>query len=223
MKITVMSGAATATVSMKRRHRYNRHSLLLLVDSLLLTTFQTANAFPIASSLPPFSYRTTGTTAKQSQSLHHQLHLSRNNVDENNNNNNDNLDDLEHPLFNLRKESLLFDDTATTKRSNNIRRLWIFCKEHLPRVVHGAPTTATVRSGDSKSAEDAAAAAAAIVDNNPMGALLNMAFIRIPAIAAGLLYALNVSHGHPLVVDLGNGPFAMNPAIVGAVLYLLLL
>lgn len=111
-------------------------------------------------------------------------------------------DDLQPPLYNLRKESLLFDENAATRKNNNAVKLWSFCKKNLPRVVHGA------REG---------------IGPEPIGALYNMLFVRLPAIAAGIVYAFNLSTGHPLIVDLGDGGFEMSPLVVGFVLYILLM
>lgn len=113
-------------------------------------------------------------------------------------------DDLRPPTFNLRKESLLFDENAATRQNNNVRRLWLACQKHLPHVVHGT------RVDDEKQQPE------------PLDAIYNMLFVRIPAIVAGLVYCYNLSTGHPLVVDLGDGAFEMNPVLVVAALYILL-
>lgn len=110
--------------------------------------------------------------------------------------------DLQPPAFNLRKESLLFDENATTRQNNNVRRLWLACRQHLPRVVHGA------REG---------------FEPEPLSALYNMITVRIPAIVAGLVYYYNLFVGHPLIVDFGDGAFEIHPVIVASVLYMLLL
>ena len=117
---------------------------------------------------------------------------------------NGDLDSLRPPAFNLRKESLLFDETSATKKNNNVLRFWQFCKQKLPRLVHGAREATTA-------------------DDNPIGALYNMAFVRIPVIATGMIYGINLANGHPLVMDFGDGPFEMNPILVAAMLYILLL
>jgi hypothetical protein len=113
-----------------------------------------------------------------------------------------NLDDLQPPPFNLRKESLLFDENATTRQDSNVRRLWLACQQNLPQIVHGS------REG---------------IDPEPLGALYNVMFVRIPAIVAGIVYCYNFSTGHPLIVDLGDGAFEMHPIIVVGALYVLLL
>jgi hypothetical protein len=106
------------------------------------------------------------------------------------------------PAFNLRKESILFGENPTTQRDNNVSRLWRFCRQQLPYVMTGART--------------------ACCDDNPIGALYNMLLVRIPCIAAGLVYSKNMIEGHPLIVDVGSGPFEMNPLIVFGVLYFIL-
>jgi hypothetical protein len=114
----------------------------------------------------------------------------------------DNFDDLQPPPFNLRKESLLFDENATTRQDSNVRRLWLACQQNLPQIVHGT------REG---------------IDPEPLGALYNVMFVRIPAIVAGIVYCYNFCTGHPLIVDVGDGAFEMQPIIVVGVLYVLLL
>ena len=114
------------------------------------------------------------------------------------------LDDLKPPLINWRKESILFGENPATQKNNNALRLWRALKSCLPPVVTGARQDTTA-------------------DENPMGALFNMMFIRIPTIIAGFCYGLNLSTGHPLVMDLGSGPFEMNPLVVAGVFYILLL
>jgi len=81
--------------------------------------------------------------------------------------------------------------------------VWEWCRQNLPRVVTGArqPTTG---------------------DDNPVGALYNIVFVRIPAIGAAVVYCVNVLRGHPLVVNVGDGFFEMNPLAVFVVFYILL-
>jgi hypothetical protein len=45
---------------------------------------------------------------------------------------------LQPPVYNLRKESLLFDETSATLYNNNMVRFWIVCQTYLPRIIHGA-------------------------------------------------------------------------------------
>lgn len=114
------------------------------------------------------------------------------------------LDDLKPPLINWRRESILFGDSPATQKNNNMLRLWRDLKQSLPPVVTGAnkPTAA---------------------DENPIGGLFNMIFIRIPILLSGVFYCVNVATGHPLVMDIGYGLFEVNPIIVAGVLYLMLL
>lgn len=114
------------------------------------------------------------------------------------------LNDLTPPLINWRRESILFGDRPATQKNNNALRLWRKVKSSLPPVVTGAYKKTTA-------------------DANPMGALFNMLFIRIPILAAGILYVVNLATGHPLIMDVGYGPFEVSPIIVGGVLYLMLL
>lgn len=107
------------------------------------------------------------------------------------------------PPINLRKESILFGENPTTMGNNNALRLWNTLKDRLPFVVTGARTPSTV-------------------DDNPIGAIYNIVFVRLPVIVAGLLYGKNLAEGHPLVVDVGDGPFTMSPLIVLAVLFVIL-
>ena len=112
-------------------------------------------------------------------------------------------EDLSPPLINLRKESILFGENPATQRNNNSLKFWTSLKTQLPRVVTGARTPTT---GDS----------------NPIGALYNIVFVRVPILVAGLVYTSNLFQGHPLVVDFGEGPFVVGPLIVYGLFYLLL-
>jgi hypothetical protein len=111
--------------------------------------------------------------------------------------------DLAPPPINLRKESILFGENPTTMVNNNALRLWKTLKDRLPFVVTGARETDTG-------------------DHNPIGSIYNIIFVRLPVICAGLVYGKNLTEGHPLVVDFGEGPLTMNPLAVMAVLYVIL-
>jgi len=118
-------------------------------------------------------------------------------------------------VFNLRKESLLFDDNATTRQDNNVQRFWNVCQSRLPYVVHGSSSSRS--SKNSNTAID------------PVAALYNMVFVRLPVIAAGVVYWYNlIIAGHPLIVDLGivvgdnNGALEVPPLLVGCVLWIIL-
>ena len=116
----------------------------------------------------------------------------------------DQLDaDLMPPPINIRKESILFGENPATMDNNNILRLWKTLKDRLPFVVTGARSATTA-------------------DDNPIGAIYNIVFVRLPVIAAGLLYGKNLVEGHPLVIDIGEGPFIVNPLAVLAVLFVIL-
>lgn len=120
------------------------------------------------------------------------------------NNNDAHLDDLKPPLINWRRESILFGTSPATQKNNNALRLWRHLKSTLPPLITGAYRKTTA-------------------DENPIGALFNMLFIRMPILAAGVLYIVNQVNGHPLVMDVGSGPFEVNPVLVAGVLYLMLL
>jgi hypothetical protein len=111
--------------------------------------------------------------------------------------------DLMFPPINIRKESILFGDNPTTMKNNNALRLWKTLKDRLPFVVTGARTPSTA-------------------DDNPIGGIYNILFVRLPVIVAGLVYGKNLVEGHQLIVDVGDGPFSVNPLIVLAVLFVIL-
>lgn len=116
----------------------------------------------------------------------------------------DTLDaNLTPPPVNLRKQSILFDDNATTQGNNNILKTWKSLKRTLPFLVTGART-------------------AEMGDEKPLAAIYNMIFVRLPAIVAAILYGKNLMLGHPLIVDFGDGPFALSPLVVFGIFYVLL-
>jgi hypothetical protein len=112
------------------------------------------------------------------------------------------LDDVTPPTINLRKESILFGENPETQRSNFFLATWRDAKATLPTIVTGASATKA--------------------DGDPFARLYNMVFVRGPTIVAGLLYAKNAVTGHPLIVDIGDGPFEVSPLIVLGVLYAIL-
>lgn len=119
-------------------------------------------------------------------------------------NNDDRLDaGLSPPPINIRKESILFGENPATMDNNNALRLWVNLKGTLPFVFTGA------REPDTG-------------DDNPIGAIYNIIFVRVPVIVAGLVYGKNQIEGHPLVVDFGDGPLAMNPLVVLGVMFFIL-
>jgi hypothetical protein len=111
--------------------------------------------------------------------------------------------DLMFPPINIRKESILFGDNPTTMKNNNTLRLWKALKDRLPFVMTGARTPTTA-------------------DDNPIGGIYNILFVRLPVIVAGLVYGKNLAEGHPLIVDVGDGPFSVSPLIVLAVFFVIL-
>jgi hypothetical protein len=116
------------------------------------------------------------------------------------------LDDLTPPPINLKRDSILFSENPSTKRNDGILDVWISCKTKLPAVLTGAwlwrPTQ--------------------VADENPIGALYNMVFVRIPVIGVTIVYIQNLIQGHPLVMDIGQGQFEVSPFIVLSVLALIL-
>lgn len=179
-------------------------------------------------------------------------------LDNNNNNNNDHSDemivynkndnytipiDLQPPIYNLQKESLLFDSTSATLYNNNMARFWMLCQRYLPRIVHGkrkkgkqqqknksqsmnqayySTTTTSAQNTNSKNQQQMTEN-----DNNddhPIAYLYNMFFVRIPIIITGLFYMYQLLYErHPFICDLGDGPFEVPAIIVLGVLYILLL
>ena len=108
--------------------------------------------------------------------------------------------DDEQPSRNEKDENNVVDTVAL--------RLWRTCKNQLPFVVTGART------------------ASRTADENPIGGIYNIVFVRLPTIVAGFIYAKNLLlDGHGMIVDLGfggAGPFELPPIIVGAALYVIL-
>mmetsp|Transcript_51976 Transcript_51976/g.62524 ORF Transcript_51976/g.62524 Transcript_51976/m.62524 type:complete len:193 (-) Transcript_51976:38-616(-) len=120
------------------------------------------------------------------------------------NEHNDALDDLLPPAINFYRDSMLFSDNPNNnRRSNVILHFWRRTKSTFPRIVTGAWRESTG-------------------EENPIGALYNMVFVRMPVLCALGVYLRNCSVGHPLVVDLGNGPFEISPLVVVGVLFLIL-
>lgn len=113
------------------------------------------------------------------------------------------LDDLEPPPINLRRGSILFDENPQTKRNNDVLTLWKMTRTNLPKFVTGAWRNDTG-------------------DDNPLGALYNMAFVRLPIILAFAGYVKNNIDGHPLFVDFGSGPLEFAPIAATALLILML-
>jgi hypothetical protein len=117
-------------------------------------------------------------------------------------------EELAQPFFALQRKSLLFDDDD--KSSNGVAdwpvRLWQGAITRLPQVVTGAQN-----QGDNNNTSQEA-----------LGRLYNVIFVRLPILCAGLVYGTNEATGHPLVVDVGQGPFEISPLVVGGLFWLLL-
>jgi len=116
------------------------------------------------------------------------------------------LDDLTPPPINLARGSILFSENPSTKRNNAVLDLWRSCKVNLPAVITGVWPW---KDPD-------------FADENPIGGLYNIAFVRMPVIVVGFVYGKNLLEGHPLIMDIGDGPFVMSPLVVVAVLGLIL-
>ena len=106
-------------------------------------------------------------------------------------------DDLLSPSVIMRRESLLFSENPSSQ--NIVKDVWEWCGQNLPVVVTGDTSTA-----------------------KPCAGLYNMILVRIPTLVAGIVYTIHLTQGHPLIVDMGNGPFTVNPVLVGGVLWAIL-
>jgi len=122
------------------------------------------------------------------------------------------LDDLTPPPVNFSRNSILFSEQPSTKlRNNPPLTVWKFSRTHLPAVVTGAWPWKDMEH----------------LDEHPLGALYNVLLVRFPVlgVTASYLYQ-KIAEGHDLVIDLGfdaNGPQAVPPVLVIAVLVLILL
>ena len=129
------------------------------------------------------------------------------------------LDDLTPPTINIARDSILFSENPSTKRNNAFLNVWISCKNNLPPIITGAWPW-RIKQRRSEASQDNVVVYAA--DENPLGAMYNMAFVRIPVIGIAIVYCYNLSHGHPLIMDLGQGTFEVSPLIVLSVLAFIL-
>ena len=60
-------------------------------------------------------------------------------------------------------------------------------------------------------------------DKDPFGSLYNLFFVRLPTCIIGIVYILNLVHGHPLMMDpFGTGAFEVSPIVVLAALWAIL-
>mmetsp|Transcript_21530 Transcript_21530/g.44919 ORF Transcript_21530/g.44919 Transcript_21530/m.44919 type:complete len:196 (-) Transcript_21530:433-1020(-) len=111
---------------------------------------------------------------------------------------------LQRPLVSLKAESILFSENPSTISDNELLQLWKFCKRRLPYLLTGA------------TGEDTTS------DENPLAGIYNMLLVRLPTVLAGCVYSSNLFQGHPLIVDMGDGPFVVNPLVVVGVLFVIL-
>lgn len=97
-----------------------------------------------------------------------------------------------------------YDEELRARLRSSTSALWRAVKAFAPPVVTGAYDR---DAGDSR----------------PHEAIYNLIFVRLPTLAAGLLYFQRVSEGEPeIVMDLGLGEFELSPAVVAAAMYLIL-
>jgi hypothetical protein len=100
----------------------------------------------------------------------------------------------------------LFSENPSTQRNNSALDAWNAAKSNLPAFLTGAWPWRDL----------------SVADKDPVGALYNIAMVRLPVVLVGILYGKNLIEGHPLVMDIGDGPFVMSPLIVIAVLGIIL-
>lgn len=149
----------------------------------------------------------------------------------------DDLLELRPPPINWERRSLLFDesgrgdDVASASAAADRKAL-----EKTIRRASGAANSASLAlwrgatmalpgivTGCRERGNDADAAAEEVADGAvAAGRLYNVLFVRVPTIVAGLIYARNLYEGHPLVVDVGGGPFEVPPPAVLATLWAIL-
>eukprot|EP00593_Proboscia_inermis_P006064 CAMPEP_0171307996 /NCGR_PEP_ID=MMETSP0816-20121228/18093_1 /TAXON_ID=420281 /ORGANISM="Proboscia inermis, Strain CCAP1064/1" /LENGTH=135 /DNA_ID=CAMNT_0011790589 /DNA_START=168 /DNA_END=572 /DNA_ORIENTATION=+ len=112
------------------------------------------------------------------------------------------MDDLTPPPINLSRSSILFDPDPSTKKNKNIALdLWKECKSNFPKIVTGA-------WGE----EDAG-------DDNPVGALYNLVFVRLPVLFGFGFYLKNNFAGRPLIIDFGTGELVIDIFIASLVVF----
>eukprot|EP00980_Cylindrotheca_fusiformis_P020092 scaffold7169_cov107-Cylindrotheca_fusiformis.AAC.1 len=119
------------------------------------------------------------------------------------------LDDLTPPAINWKRDSILFSENPSTRRNDAALKVWDSCQDKLPPIMTGAwPWRRRQRRGG--------------IEKNPLGALYNMTFVRMPVIGIAVVYIQNLLHGHPLIMDMGHGPFEVSPFAVLSILALIL-
>jgi hypothetical protein len=116
------------------------------------------------------------------------------------------LSDILPPAVSFSRNSILFSERPVTQRNNEVLDFWRGVKSTLPPVITGAwPWRDPF-----------------LADENPMGALYNVLFVRFPVIGMGLVYAKNLNDGHPFIIDYGDGPVEFPPIAVLLVLAIIL-
>jgi len=121
----------------------------------------------------------------------------------------------ERPLLNFEKKSLLFDtsnDSGTkkispTSSSSPFLALWQGAKATLPPIITGAYNYKQQQRGGNENGNMEE-------KEEPVALLYNVIFVRVPTIVAGFVYIKNELTGHPFTIDVGYGPFDVNPVIV---------
>lgn len=116
------------------------------------------------------------------------------------------MDDLTPPPINIKRDSILFSENPSTKRNDEVAHVWKSCRINLPAILTGAWPWRPPQ----------------MADENPIGGLYNMIFVRIPVIGVAVVYIQNIIQHHPLVLDIGRGQFEVSPVIVLSVLALIL-
>ena len=135
--------------------------------------------------------------------------------------------DLIRPPINIRKESLLFSDNPSTAKNNNIARLWKILRNNLPYVMTGVSSSKSDEhdfTDGTDGTDGIGTSTSDFVDDNPIGAIYNIIFVRLPTILASLVYTKNLIERHPLYIDLGfgGGAFEIPPLFVYGVLIIIL-
>ena len=113
------------------------------------------------------------------------------------------LDDLQPPSVSFTRNSVLFGENPPTQRNNGPLWLWRGAKSILPSFATGAWDEG---KGDA----------------TPVEHLYNLLFVRMPTVLMGILYMRNLSMGHPLVMNYGDGFFEVPPLGVRCVFLVLL-
>ena len=117
---------------------------------------------------------------------------------------------LVYTCFAFQPSSKFFQSKVYRNKQMNLsvtsKEVWLKCKEILPPVVHGAWKS------------DAG-------NENPLGAMYNLLFVRIPTLLAGAWYLSKLLNDNEFLMyfDFGLGPFNLPPAAVALVFIIILL